>query len=963
MPRGFLLFRLLWLLTLLPAVVLADAPATQPTPIVQLTAQPDRFLDHDNHFGNMLLRELQRQAVLIAARDELGLGTRDIVLREPFVAHGTNGATTVLFESRVWKNDQAQICLSRFDGTQPVDAYSLADLQVDSPKNVGQQWVSFKVARGPTIDYADFATKCEEASRGSYLKALLVEKVLGGYTANPIPWVAVGTAAPADPMALERLNSFDVFSQYLAIRLLHRQIRSSGASAERVGALVRGYANLGVLTHDQWSRGNKVFLARALLYAQRLVVHENQSAASLNVRAYARAFTGLHAAALADLDDAAAKPEGAKPSAWVALVRGYCRFDPDPLEEVIAAGPWNYRQVASFLDARVSADNFPAIDFKLAIDRALTSYPGIFVLAPDSPDGGDANNPKPSDAMINQLPVLMHDVLKNAELPSSASYAVRQLKPGDDSFRIIASLRDRLISATTKTPLETNEPSFGVLADLVEEQEMLAILHRAQSSRANGVGTGDVHRLADNASPILKGHPWGPYVDALAVETNGEDPRLTKLVAKIKDRDPGPWVDDAMNHIDNMPNDAVNLANALRERARLTADSLVDDFTYSGDPVYLARLLKTSPYSATLMQAWLRSMPAVRINREPKMYDSTIQRVEEDFANRPDVMVAASDWCNTRGDFDRSLKLLQKTDQIEPSVDVCTRLSRLDRRLGNREQSISEMMRAVKLANDPNQTCNVYQQLAVDLIEDHRYDEALSCVQLSSDTPNSRSWQLMARCYEAMGQYDSADECLRQQVTADPPSISQHYMWAKRLGRKDLKEIRRKAQLTFAQPTEFMPEFFMSMAEDQEHKAYDTLRRYRGSMDDAYEFAQLAILAKQQHEDASLTDALNAMQSATNDSFGTAFKSLAQSKDIAVGIIAFDQWVGRQLYDEDAVDWYSLAGRYLLAMGHAPEGKAYLIRAVRQPAHEAQDYYLAWRELLKIGENPQKLMLSPATAQ
>ena len=34
----------------------------------------------------MLLRELQRQAVLIAARDELGLGTRDMVLREPFVA-------------------------------------------------------------------------------------------------------------------------------------------------------------------------------------------------------------------------------------------------------------------------------------------------------------------------------------------------------------------------------------------------------------------------------------------------------------------------------------------------------------------------------------------------------------------------------------------------------------------------------------------------------------------------------------------------------------------------------------------------------------------------------------------------------------------------------------------------------------------------------------------------------------
>jgi tetratricopeptide (TPR) repeat protein len=186
-------------------------------------------------------------------------------------------------------------------------------------------------------------------------------------------------------------------------------------------------------------------------------------------------------------------------------------------------------------------------------------------------------------------------------------------------------------------------------------------------------------------------------------------------------------------------------------------------------------------------------------------------------------------------------------------------------------------------------------------------------------------------------------------------------MWEKRLGRKDVKEIRRKAQLIFTQPSEFMPEFFMSMAEEQEHKAFDTLRRYLGSMDDAYQFAELAILSKKQNEDQSLKDALNAMPSATNDSFGSAFKALAQSKDIAAGIAAFDQWVDRQLYDEDAVDWYSLAGRYLLAMGHTQEGKAYLIHAVRQPAREQQDYYLAWRELLKLGENPQRLLASPAT--
>lgn len=958
MHRGISSCLPLLLAVMLPLrAVAADSPIV---PIVQLTAQPARFLDHDNCVGALLLRELQRQAVLIAARDELGLGTRDMVLREPFLTDGSDGVSTVLFESRIWRDDQAQICLSRLSGAQPPNLDSLADMQVDRPQNSCVQWVSFKITKGAIPDYADFVTRCEQASRGSYLKALLAENVLGPAQPNPIPWVPPNTPAPADPAALQRLGQFDVFSQYLAVRLLHQQIRARGASPQRMSALVRGYANLGALTHDQWSRANKVFLARALLYSQRLAVHENFSAASLYSRAYARAFTGLHAAALNDLDSAA---DAGQPPPLAVLVRAMCSYDPYPLQAAVALAPWQDRQLATFLTATVLSDRFPDGAFQDAVHQAIAKYPGMFVLDPLCEDGGAAENPTPLDQMVNQMPVVVSEVLKTAELPASVNYAARRLSEGEESFKSLAMLRDRLNDATSKTPWRSIEPSLGVLADLIEQQEMLAIVHLALDSKNTGAGTADLQKLASNAMAILKVHPWGPYIDALGLEPNGEDGRLTSILAKIRDRDSGPWADDALNRLDGL-SASDNHAKSLRDTAALTADALVYDYSYGGDEAYLRRLCKSSPHSGTLIEAWLRSVPINRILSQNQFYDSTIKRVEEEFSNRPAVVLAACEWCNARGDFQRSLAMLEKIDQVEPSVDVCNSLACLEWRLGRHDDSIAQLLRIPKLSGDPNEITTAYQQAAVDLIEDHRYEEALARVQQSADSPTSRTWQLMARCYEAMGQLDDADQCLRQQAISDPPSVAQHYLWAKRLGRRDLKEIHRKAQQVFAQQTEFMPEFYLRMADDQEPKALDILRRYRGSMDDAFPLAQLAILAKKQNDNQTLADAMSGLSAVGPEaSFGPAFKALAQTNDVSQATAAFDLWISRQLYDESAVDWYSLAGRYLVAAGHPAEGKSYLIRGLHQPAHEQEDYFLTWRELLKMGEDPRKLLGSAAIQQ
>ncbi len=93
-------------------------------------------------------------------------------------------------------------------------------------------------------------------------------------------------------------------SQFQAVRELHEAIHSGGESPALLGGLVRGYANLGLLTEYLWHPEHKAFKARALLYAQRMVARDEHSAQARWHRAYALALIGLHKAALDDLDAA-----------------------------------------------------------------------------------------------------------------------------------------------------------------------------------------------------------------------------------------------------------------------------------------------------------------------------------------------------------------------------------------------------------------------------------------------------------------------------------------------------------------------------------------------------------------------------------------------------------------------------------------------------------------------------------
>ena len=184
-----------------------------------------------------------------------------------------------------------------------------------------------------------------ESNIGNYrmLAEALVPLILDGLPAVLGKAGMAGKAAPqtgADRLpdgVEERLGMMAFAEQFAALRPLHAALRSDGPSPRRLAALSRGYANLGLLTEFQWDAASAAYKARALLYAQRLVASQPESAQAFWHRAYAEALASIPWLANDDIDEGRRRaeklPAAQRPSppGWVALVDAWCRYASDQL--------------------------------------------------------------------------------------------------------------------------------------------------------------------------------------------------------------------------------------------------------------------------------------------------------------------------------------------------------------------------------------------------------------------------------------------------------------------------------------------------------------------------------------------------------------------------------------------------------------------------------------------------------
>lgn len=120
-------------------------------------------------------------------------------------------------------------------------------------------------------------------------------------------------------------------------------------------------------------RLSRVFHARSLLYAERLVAREPKSPIGLWYRAYARAMMRYHADALADLESTEPLRADTPRPAWGALIEPFCKFQHGALKEAIDRdGLGGWPRLLHFL----AVENMGLTGRNLALGRDfLESFP------------------------------------------------------------------------------------------------------------------------------------------------------------------------------------------------------------------------------------------------------------------------------------------------------------------------------------------------------------------------------------------------------------------------------------------------------------------------------------------------------------------------------------------------------------------------------------------------------------
>jgi tetratricopeptide (TPR) repeat protein len=448
-------------------------------------------------FTGLTIQEIFRQALLITARDEMGLQTRDASLREWRGDPPSADALVMQFNDHDVKlSDVQQPAFVRWDKVYPAGA--------SLPDNLTQvAGIAEKMSRQ---DFVSVLQKAGWSGSGNAIKA--------------------DAPAPADAEA--RLGEMEELSQFAVLRETHAAIRADGESQQRLGVLVRAYANLGQLTRYHWSQEFAVYSARSLLYAQRMVAHDPNSAFALWHRTYASAMAGLQKDALDDLS-AAGKLKSDPPPAWVALLEPFCNYQTGKLVDLSNTDK-TLEPLAMYLA-------FLTVEHSGSQGATMNVAQAAFAVNPNCLRLIDAMCDQTGPGMLNDLaqntgPDAFSRILgqrweKMPSLPQPVIDQIEALKrPGGNPTgreQVCQTLID-----DGAPERDAVEPSWAALGRLVQETTFAQVQRMANLiSEQWGVDASD---YVSQVQPLIAEHPFKFVIDTYGIRHSADIATLRRSV-------------------------------------------------------------------------------------------------------------------------------------------------------------------------------------------------------------------------------------------------------------------------------------------------------------------------------------------------------------------------------------------------------------------------------------------------
>ncbi|MDP9173196.1 MAG: hypothetical protein M3O30_04925 [Planctomycetota bacterium] len=923
-------FRFAICLTLAIAVrqtaALADNATTQSSPptVVYL-----KIAKTNPPVMTLFAREIWRQAFLIAARDGLGMQTRDDSLRE-------------------WRGKPpAELTVSPLIGMTPAQPDDFS-FQIQGPgKTPVVMW--HRTSEPWYKDYPSFIALAEQESREELVQAMRAQ----GWTGAANHVKADGPAADDAEVNLAELQEL---TQFVAVRQAHALIRTDGESPQRLGVLVRGYANLGQLTRYHWSIEQKAFIARSLLYAQRMVVNDPRSAYGLWHRAYALAMAGLQGPALDDLKAAAALEPSARPPDWVALLEPFCKYQSGQLTNIAVANPAQAPLALFMAFVTVEQSGSQAATMNLA-QAAFQANPNCLRIVEAMCDN---TGPGMLNSLIDVGPDLFSKSLGEhlglmPGLPLQVDTLMNSLRRSGGN----PAGREIVCNALLKNGApeqDKGEPSWAALGSLIQETTF-AQLERHADLIANKWGV-DASDYVKEIQPLIAQHPFKHVVDAYGFEHGNATEmnavlqdlswdRITLAVLPfyyLQTRAQSGGTDTAARVWEWISTDSDQASWDLEGRLRLI---LKADPTLDGLRDQLKRVSPQSPYipSIDVFNHWETG--------EKEAIDWTTEH-----GDYPTVALALGRKYAELKDWNGAEKYLRKYVTVSPDFVGYQALAGLFHDQQKDDQWLATLQEFLKQPNEYGlEHAQVQTEIARYFMARGQYKEALPYADAAGDTASGWGLICAANAHTGIGDFEKAEALLVDEMNhySDSPYI--WYAWCVKTGKGD------RAGATTAlknfldgrgegSAKDMLQYATMSIIEGNDANALAMFQRRMSADAGARSGLHIAVLADRmkQHADRDvILRRVMAMDKTPLIEFAIELqKTFAKGPDAIPDSQAIESILGKSS-PEEANEICYFTGQYLAQHGHIEESHGYLKRCLSNYEAENVEFVLAIDSLRKQG--------------
>ncbi|MDF7800547.1 hypothetical protein P4C99_13810 [Pontiellaceae bacterium B1224] len=430
--------------------------------------------DFKKETGGTLLVELLRQSVIISAELERHWLTYDATMGEPKPSDAV--PLNIVIKYRVFENKHCEFGVVT-NGTKFLTGFA-------------------EIPKKQYLVYKSMLEQAETLSRNTFPE-LLENK--GSATSRP----SKSTAIPET--IFSQVNTFSLWND---LRTLHTLLETGGETPELLSALSQGYATLGLVNHSLGSKMPKACYAKALIYAQRLVVARPNDARSYYTRAYAWALPGFHALAIKDLEKV--QELGGQAPSWLSTVRSYLDYDIPALKSALCEDDFDAQLAGTFLlmaSYRTHNQNFI---FEHAWP-ALEHNPKNLQLAHAGAVVGGLST---KGALTSQYPLIFEYMIMNDlrsmegmnEILTPFITLPQETVEGGINYPATHERLTRLVEQGT----DSRKPSMATLATIIRETRFVQIWHRLQYLRHTlGVPTENALR---EMMPDIEGHPYAPLL-------------------------------------------------------------------------------------------------------------------------------------------------------------------------------------------------------------------------------------------------------------------------------------------------------------------------------------------------------------------------------------------------------------------------------------------------------------------